>query len=142
MITKELGEPKYYPVHYGSNEQYSWTVGHMIVALTLRERSATIHILNTQLHEARHHTDHPIIAWIKDFVKTSKISDQDSYPLETEKQAVQAAEAITREFGDQITVKDWPVTEWNIDISDDKVVHLQVDYKNKEVDVRRLRWNY
>ncbi len=47
MITNELGEPAYYPVHYGSNEQYSWTVGSMIVALTLRERHATIHILNT-----------------------------------------------------------------------------------------------
>ncbi len=95
-----------------------------------------------QIQEARHHTDHPIIAWIKKFVETSKVGDYEIHRLESEKHAHEAAGAITREFGDQITVKDWPVTEWNIDISDDKVVHLQVDYKNKEVDVRRLRWNY
>lgn len=94
------------------------------------------------LQEVRYHQDHPIIAWIKKFVETSKVGDHDTYPLESEKQAVEAAEVITREFGDQITVKDWPVTEWNIDISDNKVVHMQVDYKHQTVDVSRLRFNY
>ncbi len=95
-----------------------------------------------QLQEARYDSDHPIITWIKKFVEKSKVGDHHTYRLISVKQGHLAAEAITREFGDQITVKEWPVTEWNIDISDDKVVHLQVDYKNKTVDVSRMRWNY
>ncbi len=94
-----------------------------------------------QLQEARSHHDHPIVSWIKNFVKRSVVGSRSSYRLISEKQARVAAEAITREFGNQVTVKDWPVTEWNIDISDD-YVHIQVDYKHLVVDLDRLRWNY
>ena len=102
----------------------------------------------TQLQEARHHTDHPIIAWIKNFVEKSEVEGDSgalhssTYRFLSDKQGHEAADAITREFGKQITVKDWPVTEWNIDRSDDMVVHLQIDYKEKEVLVRRMRWNW
>jgi hypothetical protein len=94
------------------------------------------------LQEAKYHRDHPLIVWIKEFAKTSKVGDRDTYPLESEKQAAQAVELITREFGDRITVPDWPVPEWNFDISGNKVVHLQVDYKNKEVEVHRTLFNF
>ena len=47
MITKELGEPAYYPKHERSYEQYSWTVDHKIVALTLRKQFAMIHVMIT-----------------------------------------------------------------------------------------------
>ena len=95
-----------------------------------------------QIQEARSHHNHPIVAWIKNFVKKSEVGDHSSYRLISKKQAHVAADAITREFGDQITVADWPVTEWNIDIEENKIVHLQVDYKNKTVDVHRMRFNY
>ena len=95
-----------------------------------------------QIQEARYDSDHPIVAWIKNFVKKSEVGDRSEYRLISQKQAHAAADAITKEFGDQITVPDWPVTEWNIDIEENKVVHLQVDYKNKTVDVHRMRFNY
>jgi len=92
----------------------------------------------SQIQETRYDSDHPIIVWIKEFVRKSMVGDHNAYPLESEKQAVQAAEAITKEFGNQITVPDWPVTEWNIEAGN-KVIHIQVDHKHQTVDVSRYR---
>lgn len=94
------------------------------------------------LKEARYHEDNHVVAWIKEFVKSCEISDRRTYRLISEKHAKYTEEAITREYGDQITVKEWPVTEWNIGHTEDRVIHLQVDFKNLEVEVSCLKWNY
>ena len=88
----------------------------------------------THIQEARYHADHPIVVWIKKFIKGCEVSDRRSYRLISEKHGKDAERAITAEFGDKMSIREWPVPEWSVGIID-KYVHIQIDYKNLEVEV-------